>query len=325
MNHSLICSTGKYLPGNIIANRDLTQFPVTAAEIITRKTGIVSRRFASPDQCTSDLAIHAAQDCLGKCGIYPEALDAVIVATSSPDRVHPATATRVQQYIEADNAFAFDINSVCSGSTYGLFLADAMIRSGQCKTVLLVAAELYSRMLYPRDFSTFPFFGDGAGAALIAGGGKGDGILLSILKTRGSGNNVIQVPAGGTMMPLDSVENVRDLFFKMDGKAVYAFAVEQGTNIILELLEEAGVSPRDVQCYIPHQANINIIRQIAENIGVPEERFFVNLDQYGNTAGASVLIALDEAVDCRMVQRGDLVLTVAFGGGLSWGANLIVY
>lgn len=325
MNYSYIHATGSYLPENSVTNEDLAQFPPAASELIARKTGIFSRRFAGPDQCTSDLAIRAAMDCLERSDISAEDIEVIIVATSSPDRMQPATATRVQCFIEAKNAFAFDINSVCSGSTYGIFLADTIIKTGQFETVLLVGAEVYSKLLNPRDFSTFPFFGDGAGAVLFTPGRRGDGVIHSCLETDGRGSDVIQVPAGGSMIPFDRLKNHSDQYFKMKGKEVFSFAVEKGTQIIHKLLEETGFRKRDINCYIAHQANVNIIRKIADNINVPEDRFFINLYEYGNTAGASVLIALDEAIKSKMIQRGDLVLTLAFGGGLSWGANLIGY
>lgn len=325
MKSSFILSTGSYLPENRVANEALTQFPSGTAEVIAQKTGIVSRRFAAPDQCTSDMAICAAVDCLEKGDVSAREIDAIIVATSSPDRIQPATATRVQHLLDAENAFAFDINSVCSGSTYGIFLADAIIKAGQVKTVLLVGAEMYSKLLNPKDFSTFPFFGDGAGAVLFTTGRRGEGVLHSCLETDGSQDHVIQVPAGGSMKPYTGLKHPRDLFFKMNGKKVFSFAVEQGTHIILKLLEETGFRPRDIDCFIAHQANIHIIQKIADNIHVAHDRFFINLYDHGNTAGASVLIALDEAISSRMIKRGDLVLTVAFGGGLSWGANLIGY
>lgn len=323
MNNSYIASTGSYLPENIVANEDLAQFPPSAAQVIASKTGILSRRVASKGQCTSDLAFKAATNCLEKIDFPPKDLDVIIVSTSSPDRMQPATSTRVQQYLGAEKAFAFDINSVCSGSTYGIFLADAIIKSGKFNNILLVAAEMYSKILNKNDFSTFPYFGDGAGAILFTPGIGRGGVFHSILRTDGSGNDVIQVPAGGTMLPFNSMKNRNDIFFKMNGKKVYAFAVERGTEIIFQLLEETGFQTEDISCFISHQANINIIRAIAENIMVADDSFFINVHEYGNTASASVLIALDEALNSKVIKRGDLAITLSFGGGLSWGANLI--
>jgi len=322
MRHAVIAGTGSYLPPNEVRNEDLNWFPSDALRAISEKTGVNARRNAADDQCTSDLAVLAAQACLDKAGFRAEALEGIIVATSSPDRIQPATAARVQHLLGANKAFAFDINSVCSGSVYGISLAHSMIKSGNHDNILFIAAEIYTRILNPRDFSTFPYFGDGAGAILFRHGREG-GVLHSRLHTDGTGSDTICVPAGGTMMPFHKMANPRHAFFKMDGKAVFSFAVEKGPAVIYELLDTARLSPSDISLYISHQANINIVARIAETLGVPADRFFVNLDRYGNTAGASVPIALDEALTCGRAQPGDLVVTVAFGGGLSWGANLI--
>lgn len=318
-----ICSTGSYLPETIIHNEDFEQFPDASKLLISHKTGVFSRRCAAEDECTSDLAIKAANKCLQKINFPPEELEGVIVSTSSPDRMQPATATRVQHDIGAKNAFAFDINSVCSGSAYGIALANSMIQSGSCRNLLLIAAEVYSKILNKADFSTYPFFGDGAGALLFQSASNGNGVLKSILKTNGGKADVICVPSGGTMMPFEKIKHPTAAFFKMKGKEVYQFAVEKGTEIIHQLIEQANVCVDDINCFICHQANVNIILQIAANIGAPLEKFFINLFRYGNTASASVPIALDEAITRGIVAEGDLVVTAAFGGGLSWGANLI--
>lgn len=321
--NSAIYSTGSYLPENFVHNEDLTQFPHSATYLISQKTGVFSRRRASDDECTSDLAAKAAIRCLSRKKVEPEALDAVIVSTSSPDRMQPATATRVQHLIGARNAFAFDINSVCSGSTYGITVADALIKSGQCRRVLFVAAEVYSRILNKKDFSTYPYFGDGAGAILFAADDATDGVLHSILRTDGSKCDTIHVPCGGTMLPYDQIKNPGDIYFKMKGREVFEFAVNKGTEIIGELIAEAGVLLGAVKCFICHQANVNIIAGIAERLKVSQDFFYLNLYRYGNMASASVPIALDEVITHGIVREGELAVTAAFGGGLSWGANLI--
>jgi 3-oxoacyl-[acyl-carrier-protein] synthase-3 len=322
LRSAAIVATGRYLPVNEVANTDLSWFPVDALARIGEKTGVLARRAAADDQCTSDLAFHAANACLSKVGFPPAELEGIVVSTSSPDRVQPATATRVQHLLGASGAFAFDINSVCSGSVYGISLVDALIKSGRHDRILFVAAELYTRILNKNDFSTFPYFGDGAGAILFEAG-HNRGVLDSVLRTDGGGSEVICVPAGGTMMPFEQITNPRSAYFRMDGKAVFAFAIAKGTEAIQELLARSRTTPDEVSLFITHQANINIIYGIADALEVPRERFFVNLDRYGNTASASVLIALDEAIASRKVTQGDLVVTAAFGGGLSWGANLI--
>jgi 3-oxoacyl-[acyl-carrier-protein] synthase-3 len=323
MRSSTILATGSFVPENFVHNEDLSQFPSTARFLISQKTGVFCRRIAGEDECTSDLAVKAAKNCLGKIDFPAENVESIIVSTSSPDRIQPATATRVQHQIGAASAFAFDINSVCAGSTYGIALADSLIKSGHCGNVLFIAAEVYSKILNKKDFSTFPYFGDGAGAIFFQADDSLRGVLRSFLQTDGSQCDTICVPGGGTMMPFEKMRTPTAAYFRMDGKVVFRFAVNQGAAVIVQLAEKAGVNLDEIKCFISHQANLNIIHAIAEKIQVPEDRFFVNLFRYGNMASASVPIALDEAVNMGFIAGGDLVVTVAFGGGLSWGANLI--
>lgn len=323
---SAIISTGSFVPDNVIDNADLKQFRSDLLPLIEQKTGVKSRRFADETQCTSDLAIMAAQRCLQKINGDPAEIDAIILATSSPDRIQPATATRLQNEIGAKKAFAFDVNSVCSGGVFSLHVADSLIRSGFCKHVLVVAAEIYSRFLNQSDFSTFPYFGDGAGAVLLSPQEENDrGIIKSLLKTNGSGADLIQIPAGGSMLPYQNLKNSRDVYFKMVGREVYEFAVNQGSEIIQEILVETAIDRAQLKYIISHQANLNIIKELSKRTNIDESRFVINLDKYGNTAGASIFIGLDELIDSGQVREGDLILLVAFGGGLSWGATLIRY
>jgi 3-oxoacyl-[acyl-carrier-protein] synthase-3 len=323
MCNAVIQATGSYVPERSIHNEQLDQFPQTAKMLISQKTGVFCRRHSNNDQCTSDLALKAANRCLNRINFPSEKVEAIILSTSSPDRLQPATATRLQHLLGAGNAFAFDINSVCSGSTYGIALANAMIRSGTCSHLLLVAAEAYSKILNPQDFSTYPYFGDGAGAILFAADGKQNGVIHSILGTDGSGNNTICVPAGGTMLPFANISDTKSAYFQMKGRDVFNFAVTKGAQVISELLTKNGLTAEEIKCFICHQANINIILKIAEELKIEESKFYVNLFRYGNTASASVIIALDEAWDRGIISSGDMVVTAAFGGGLSWGANLI--
>jgi 3-oxoacyl-[acyl-carrier-protein] synthase III len=314
---SKVTSTGSYLPETVVRNEDLTRFPRAALPLIAEKTGVRERRHAAPEQCTSDLAIEAGRRCLDQAGIDPEQIDGIVLSTSSPDRPQPATATRVQAALGARHAFAFDINSVCSGGVYALHLADGLIRAGLHRSILVVAAEIYSRYLNPRDFSTYPYFGDGAGAVLLTAAAE-PGVLCSRLRTDGTGADVIRVPAGGTRLPFSAMSSPDEQYFKMDGKEVFRFAVEKGTEIMREVLDSAGLGAGDVDCFIPHQANINLIREFSSKLGVGMEKFAVNLDKYGNTASASVLIALDEARRSGRIDCGDTVVLAGFGGGLSW-------
>jgi 3-oxoacyl-[acyl-carrier-protein] synthase-3 len=324
MKNAVISATGRYLPDKAIRNQDMIQFSEEARRLIGQKTGVFSRRVAAESECTSDLAVRAAVNCLGKIAFSPEQIDGIILSTSSPDRMQPATAARVQYMIGASKSFALDINSVCSGSVFGIAMADALIRAEKYQNVLFIAAEMYSKILNKDDFSTYPFFGDGAGAILFqADNASSRGVLHSCLRTDGSGSDTICVPGGGTMMPYIKMTNEKSAYFRMKGIDVFTFAVEKSAEIIMQLTREAGVPISDVKCFICHQANVNIIQKIAGIVGVSEELFFLNLDRYGNTASASVPIALDEALTDGVIAPGDLVVTVAFGGGLSWGANLI--
>ena len=319
-----LVSTGGYVPERIVQNADLTQFPAGALHLIHAKTGITARRHAAPEETTSDLAMRAARTCLERIGFDAGQLDAILVATSSPDRIQPATATRVQHGIGATRAFAFDINSVCSGAVYGICVADALIRAGTCRSVLVIGAEVYSKFLNPGDFSTYPYFGDGAGAALFCA--KDDdryGVLESVLHSDGSGADLVQIPAGGSRLPASKVTNDKDCYFQMDGKAVYGFATSKAPEVVNELLAKAGIGRAEVRYVITHQANLNIIREIASKLEMDFGKFVTNLERYGNTAAASILLALDELYQSGTVKDGDLLVTVGFGGGLAWGANLI--
>jgi 3-oxoacyl-[acyl-carrier-protein] synthase-3 len=324
MKNAVISATGRYLPDKAIRNQDMIQFSEEARRLIGQKTGVFSRRVAAESECTSDLAVRAAVNCLGKIAFSPEQIDGIILSTSSPDRMQPATAARVQYMIGASKSFALDINSVCSGSVFGIAMADALIRAEKYQNVLFIAAEMYSKILNKDDFSTYPFFGDGAGAILFqADNASSRGVLHSCLRTDGSGSDTICVPGGGTMMPYIKMTNEKSAYFRMKGIDVFTFAVEKSAEIIMQLIRDADIPISDVKCFICHQANVNIIQKIAGIVGVSEELFFLNLDRYGNTASASVPIALDEALTDGVIAPGDLVVTVAFGGGLSWGANLI--
>jgi 3-oxoacyl-[acyl-carrier-protein] synthase-3 len=324
MPNAALKATGSYVPDQTVHNEALDQFSNTARLMISQKTGVFCRRHAASGQCTSDLALEAARRCLVQADVAKKQVEAIMLSTSSPDRMQPATATRLQYLLGASNAFAFDINSVCSGSTYGIALAHSLIQSGLCSNVLFIAAEVYSKILNPKDFSTFPYFGDGAGAIFFqADTASRKGVLESLLGTDGSGCDTICVPAGGTMLPFGRMVDTKSVYFRMKGREVFQFAVERGAEVISKLMEKAGIEADQVKCFICHQANVNIVLKIAEKLSVNDSKFFMNMFRHGNTASASVLIALDEAIARNIICPGDLVVTAAFGGGLSWGANLI--
>ena len=323
MKNTIITATAGYLPENVVLNEQLIQFPADSRPRIAQKTGVLARRIAPEHSCTSDLAIEAGRACLRKANFPPEKVQGIILSTSSPDCVQPPTATRTQAGLGAPQAFAFDMNSVCSGSTYGICMADALIRSGRFENILFIAAEMYSKILNPNDFGTAPYFGDGAGAILFEAGDSDKGVLHSCLGTDGHLCGEVGVFGGGTMNPFAKLSNPNSVYLKMNGRAIKEFALRRGPEIIQRLSSETGVSLGEVDCFICHQANVNILKEVSAVLNVPFEKFFVNLDRYGNTASASVIIALDEAIEAGMIGEGSLVVTVAFGGGLSYGANLI--
>lgn len=321
---TIILSTSSYLPENVITNDDLEQFPKAARAIIKAKTGIERRRHANETETVSFMGTQAALCCLKKSQVAPSEVDAVILCSSSPDRIQPASAAVVQNAIHADKAFAFDINSVCSGGIVGLAVADSFIQSGFCRKILLVASEKYSSFLNKNDISTFPYFGDGAAAVLLAASeDKERGIITTILHTDGSRNNDIQIPAGGSLKPGWQVQNTADFYFQMNGRAVYDFVVKVFPEIIQEIAARASIGISAIDRIIPHQANSKLIQTVAETMFSDPSRVYINVRDIGNTAGASVLMALDSAFNDGSVKKGDLILLAAFGGGLTWGGTLI--
>jgi len=323
---SQILATASYVPERVIKNGDLKQFPPASIPLIHSKTGVLERRYAAEDQCTSDLATEAARLCLERAKLKPEDLDGIILATSSPDQPVPATCSTVQANLDAGRAFAMDINAVCTGAIYALRVADAMIRASQARRILVLAAEVYSRILNPNDFSTCPYFGDGAGAVLLEGAEQASRphVKDGILRSDGRGADLIRIPAGGSRLPFARLSDARQQYFQMNGKAVFEFAIAKGVEVIEELCRVNSLSKEQVRHVVLHQANVNILINIAKQTGLPMERLVVNLDRYGNTAAASPLIGFDELSqgDPARNLKGNCLI-VAFGGGLTWGGILI--
>ena len=323
---SEILATASYLPERVVRNEELIQFPPTAIPLIASKTGVCARRYAAEGQCTSDLAAEAAKRCLSNAGLEAGELDGIILATSTPDQPMPATCAQVQARIEAWNASAVDVNAVCAGAVYALRIADAQIKAGQARRILVIAAEVYSRILNPADFSTCPYFGDGAGAVLLDAAETPARPYISggVLHSDGRGFDVIKIAAGGSRMPASKVNDPRQHYFQMNGKVVFDFAVTRGSEIIEEMCR-INKLPKDRICHVvAHQANINVLKAIAQKTGLEMSRFAVNLDRYGNTAAASTLIALDELRQgCLGGELQGNCMIVAFGGGLAWGGILV--
>ncbi len=319
-----IISVGSYVPERILTNADLEKLVETSDEWITSRTGIKERHIAAADEFTSDLAARAALRAMESGGISPEEIDLIIVATITPDMMFPATACLVQQKIGARRAAAFDIEAACSGFVYGLEIGQQFIMSRTYNTVLVIGAEKLSSIVDWTDRNTCVLFGDGAGAAILQHRPDAHGLLTACMGAEGDKADLLCMPGGGSRCPAtaDSVK-ARLHFLRMDGKETFKSAVTAMYTAGQEALRRCEISISQIKCVIPHQANRRIIDAVGERLGVKPEQVFVNLEKYGNTSAASVAIALDEAVRTERIQRGDLVLIVVFGAGLTWASAVI--
>jgi 3-oxoacyl-[acyl-carrier-protein] synthase III len=324
MKYSQVLATGSGIPERVVPNDFFDYLVEDADNWIFSRTGMRERRFAAPDESTSDLATIAARNALEQGNIAPADLDCVLVGTSTADMILPSVACMVQKEIGAVNAFAFDMNAVCSSFVYAVEIADNFIRSGKYKKILVIGADTYSKILDFQDQNTCPLFGDGAGALILGATEEKKGILHSIIKSDGKGWELIQVPSSGSRKPITAETiTLRENTFKMEGKRVFIFATDVIPRIIEEVTAKAGITPEQLDHIIPHQANVRIIDFISKKLGISKEKFLLNLDRYGNTAAASVGLALDENLRNGVIKPGELVLMLGFGGGLSWGGILI--
>lgn len=324
MLRAKIVSTGSYLPEKILSNHDLEKLVDTTDEWIVERTGIKERRIAAQEQAASDLAVEAAKSALEAARIRPKKLDLIIVATVTPDMPFPSTACLLQEKLGAKNAAAFDINAVCSGYLYGLSVADAYIRSGKARRVLLVGTEVLSKFIDWEDRTTCVLFGDGAGATVLVPTEEERGVLSADIYSDGKLQELIVLPGGGSMHPASAETMDKRLhFIKMKGNETFKVAVKTLEKLVVDTLKKHKLRPHELALLIPHQANIRIIQATAKRLGLPMERVFTNIEKYGNTSAASVPIALDEAVRTRRVRKGDYVMLEAFGGGLTWSSALI--
>ncbi len=326
---SQIVGCGSYLPERVVTNAELSTKLDTTDEWIVARTGIHQRHLAADGELTSDLAFESANRALEDAAIPAAEVDMLILATTTPDNTFPATATKVQAKIGMVNGAAFDIQAVCSGFIYGLAVADNFIKAGQFKTILLIGAETYSRILDWEDRSTCVLFGDGAGAVVLrAGEGEpdakpgekghnvGSGILSTHLHSDGSTHDLLYVDGGPSST--QTVGHVR-----MNGREVFRHAVTNLAAIVGEALEANGLAAEDIDWLVPHQANKRILDSTAKKLGLAEEKMVVTVDHHANTSAASIPLALDEAVRDGRIKRGDLILMEAMGGGLTWGASLV--
>ena len=317
-----ISALGVYVPERVLTNDELSQFLDTSDEWITTRTGIRERRIARVDQAASDLAGIAATRCLESVDFDPEALDLVIVTTISPDHIMPATASIVADKIGATRAGAFDVQAGCTGFVYGLAIATAFVSANIYQNVLVLGAEVLSKMLDWEDRSTCVLFGDGAGAVLVQPTDNGS-IFSFDLGNDGSGASSLLVPAGGSRQPA-SFETVlnHDHTMHMTGSEVFKFATRTVVDSCEKVLSDAGLTAEDVDLFVPHQANIRIIEKAARRLGFTDAQVFANLDRYGNTSCASIPISLHEASQNGRLKRGDTLLMAGFGAGLTWGSCL---
>ena len=319
MNRSVVTGCGSYLPAKILTNDDLARLVDTSDEWISQRTGIRERHIAAEGEKTSDLALAAAKPALEMAGISGRDIDLIVLATTTPDRTFPATAVRLQSALGAGGA-AFDVQAVCSGFVYSLAIADNFLRLGQAKRALVVGAETFSRLLDWEDRGTCVLFGDGAGAVVLEAKTETEagnrGILSTHLHSDGSHEEILF--ANGGPSSTGTVGKVR-----MNGKEVFKHAVQRLAEVVEETLASNGLTPDAIDWLVPHQANQRILDSTARKLNLPSERVVSTIAKHGNTSAASIPLALCEAVGDGRIKRGDLVLTEAMGGGLTWGAALL--
>ena len=319
-----ILGTGSYLPKRVLTNADLAKMMDTTDEWITTRTGIKERHIAAADQATSDLAVEAARRALRQAGLTAEDLDMIIVATVTPDMFFPSTACVVQKAIGARNAVCFDLEAACSGFLFALETARQFVGSGAITTALVIAADKLTSITDWQDRSTCVLFGDGAGAVVVGSRPGVRGIIATAMASDGNLGHLLTVPGGGSRNPA-TVQTVNDRlhFLKMAGKEVFKYAVGSMVSASKQVLKKANMTVDDVDCFIPHQANMRIIRAVGERLGSPFEKYYNNLERTGNMSGATIPVAFDEAVRAGFVKHGNIVLMMAFGGGFTWGATLM--
>lgn len=318
---SIITGTGSYLPEKILTNADLEKMVDTTDEWITQRSGIKERHIAAENQTTGEMAIEAARKAIESANIKPEDIDGVIVATTTPDRTFPAVAVKVQGELGIPHGLAFDVQAVCTGFVYALSVADNFIKQGQANRILVIGAEKMSSIVDWEDRTTCVLFADGAGAVILEArdngeGIEGQGIHSTHLYANGNRRDILQTSGG--------VSSTGDTgVIEMQGKEVFKYAVSYMADIVGEVLEHNNVTPDQIDWLVPHQANIRIIKSTADKLNMSMEKVVVTVDKHGNTSAASIPLALDEAVRDGRIQRGQLLLLEAMGGGLTWGAALM--
>jgi len=324
MRYSGIIGWGKYVPERVLTNQDLEKMVETSDEWILARTGIRERRIAGPDETVSTMSLAASQDALAVAGLDPRDLDLIIVATSSPDYLVPPVSSMIQDKLGASHAAAFDLAAGCTGFVYALATAHQFIASGTYDNVLVIGAEITSRFVDWEDRTTCVLFGDGAGAIVLQASDAPTGVLSFVLGSDGSGYEALIVPGGGSRHPFcQEILDKRMHYVKMDGRRVFKFAVKTPAEAAVRAIEGSGLSVEDIALLIPHQANVRIIQALAQSLGMPLEKVYINVDKYGNTSAASIPIALCEALEEGRIKEGDHILLLGFGAGLTWAAAVV--
>ena len=324
MIRSRIVGTGRFLPEKIVTNVDLERVMDTSDEWIRQRTGILQRHVVEPGVGPAELGAEASRRAIDAAGMKASDIDFIICPTITADYLFPSSACLIQDMLGMGDTAAMDINAACSGFVYGLSMADALIRAGTHKTVLVVAAEVMSARLDYTDRNSAVLFGDGAGAAVLTADYNGRGVLSTYTRADGSAADLLYVPAGGTRQVI-TPENVSEVerSVAMDGRGLYKRAVLAAPEAAAKALEPTGLTAEDVDLFIPHQANQRIIASALQRLGIAEEKAYLNLDTVANTSAASIPIALDETVEKGLVKEGSLVLLAAFGAGLTWASAMI--
>lgn len=320
-----ISALGSFVPPRLLTNADLEKMVETNDRWITERTGIRERHVVDKGTATSDLATEAARHCLRRAGVDPTEVEAIIVATVTPDTMFPATACLVQHKLGATKAWGFDLSAACSGFPYALQVGAKLVESGAHRKVLVIGSDVMSSIIDYTDRATCILFGDGAGAVLLEPCTEGEvGVIDFLHEVDGSGACSLNMPAGGSALPAshETVDN-RQHFVHQDGQAVYKFAVRKMAELSEALLERNGVAGADLGCFIPHQANKRIILSTAERLGMSEDRVIINIDRYGNTTAATIPLAMNTALEEGRLKRGDLVLLASVGAGYTAGATLL--
>ena len=323
MSNIKIAGIGSYLPSLVVTNDKISEFVETNNEWIVERTGIKERRISEGED-TSDIAFEASKIAIERANVRAEDIELIIVATVSPDMLIPSVACIVQSKLNATKAACFDINVACSGFLYGLEIAKSMMKSMNYKNALVIGAEVLSKEMDWSDRSTCILFGDGGGAAVLKQEENGtEGIIKSYLRSEGSKGDALTIGGADFNTPFSKEEKLKDRTIKMNGREVFKFATTAIVDAVNEILKDTDVSLDDIKYIVPHQANYRIIKSAANKLGLDEEKFYINLEKFGNTSSATVPIALNEMYEKNMLKKGDKFILVAFGGGLTYAATLI--